>query len=101
MLQVKVVQESSADSHTAFQELPAKSLTASNIPGRNSTESPREGLRAKRAYPASSPAAGPDPTNNENCRVQWSVHSGFWKVALLKGACLWGLVLSQGHIMYH
>lgn len=67
---VKVVQESSADSHTAFQELPAKSLTASNIPGRNSTESPREGLRAKRAYPASSPAAGPDPTNNENCRVQ-------------------------------
>ncbi|XP_031194364.1 centromere protein F [Mastomys coucha] len=67
---VKVVQESSADSHTAYQELPAKSLTASNIPGRNSTESPREGLRAKRAYPASSTPAGPDPMNNENCRVQ-------------------------------
>lgn len=67
---VKVVQESSVDSHTVFQELPAKSLTASNIPGRNSTESPREGLRAKRACPASSPAAGPDPMNNENCRVQ-------------------------------
>ncbi|XP_029394655.1 centromere protein F [Mus pahari] len=67
---VKVVQESSADSHTAFQELPAKSLTASNIPGRNSTESPRESLRAKRVYPASSPAAGPDSMNNENCRVQ-------------------------------
>ncbi|XP_052055772.1 centromere protein F [Apodemus sylvaticus] len=67
---VKVVQESSADSHTAFQELPGKSLIASNIPGRNSTESSREGLRAKRAYPASSSAAGPDPMNNENCRVQ-------------------------------
>ncbi|XP_032771031.1 centromere protein F [Rattus rattus] len=67
---VKVVQESSVDAHAVFQELPAKSLTASNMPGRNSTESPREGLRAKRACPASSPAAGPDPMNNENCRVQ-------------------------------
>ncbi|XP_034369551.1 centromere protein F [Arvicanthis niloticus] len=67
---VKVVQESSVDSQTAFQEFSAKSLTTSNIPGRNSTENPREGLRAKRAYPASSPAAGPDPMNNENCRVQ-------------------------------
>lgn len=67
---VKVVQESSADAHAVFQELPAKSLTASNMPGRNSTESPREGLRAERACPASSPAAGPDPMNKENCRVQ-------------------------------
>lgn len=67
---VKVVQESSMDAHAVFQELPAKSLTANNMPGRNSTESPREGLRAKRACPASSPAAGPDPMNNENCRVQ-------------------------------
>ncbi|GAB1285875.1 Centromere protein F [Apodemus speciosus] len=67
---VKIVQESSADSHTAFQKLPGKSLTASNIPGRNSTESSSEGLRAKRAYPASSSAAGPDPMHMENCRVQ-------------------------------
>lgn len=66
---VKVVQQSSVESHTAFSERPQKSLTASNVPGKNSAESPREGLRVKSVNPASSPAAGPDPTN-ENCRVQ-------------------------------
>lgn len=72
MLQVKVVQQSSVESHTAFPERPQKSLTASDVPGKNSAESPREGLRVKRVNPASSSAAGPDPTN-ENCRVQWDV----------------------------
>lgn len=67
---VKVFQQSSVESHTAFPERVQKSLTASNVPGKNSAESPREGLRVKRGNPASSPAAGPDPTNNENCRVQ-------------------------------
>ncbi|XP_051004080.1 centromere protein F [Acomys russatus] len=67
---VQVVQQSSEDSHTAFPELPAKSLTATNVSRRNSAESPREGLRAKRGYPASSPAAGPHPASSENCRVQ-------------------------------
>lgn len=67
---VTVVQQNSADSHTAFPELPAKSLTASNVLRRNSAESPREGLRPKRAFPASSPAAGPNSASKEDCRVQ-------------------------------
>ncbi|XP_057626840.1 centromere protein F [Chionomys nivalis] len=66
---VKVVQQSSVESHTAFPERPQKSLTASNVPGKNSAESPREGLRVKQVNLASSPAARPDLTN-ENCRVQ-------------------------------
>ncbi|KAM7336695.1 hypothetical protein ACRRTK_005188 [Alexandromys fortis] len=65
---VKVVQQSSVESQTAFPDCPQKSFTASNVPGKNSAESPREGLRVKRVNPASSPAAGTDPTN-ENCRV--------------------------------
>ncbi|XP_059137207.1 centromere protein F [Peromyscus eremicus] len=67
---VKVVQQSSGDLHTAFPEHLEKSVTASNVPGRNSAESPKEGLRVKQGYPASSPAAGPDQRNNENCHVQ-------------------------------
>ncbi|XP_051042565.1 centromere protein F isoform X2 [Phodopus roborovskii] len=67
---VKVVQQNSVDLRTAIPECPEKSLTASNVPGRNSLESPREGLRVKQGNPASSSAAGPNPTVNENCRVQ-------------------------------
>ncbi|XP_040594187.1 centromere protein F isoform X2 [Mesocricetus auratus] len=67
---VKVVQQSSVDSHTAVPECLEKSLTASNVPGRDSAESPREGLRVKQGHPASSPTTGPDPPINENCRVQ-------------------------------
>ncbi|KAL1769923.1 centromere protein F [Sigmodon hispidus] len=67
---VKVVQQSPVDSHTAFPERVAKSLTTSNVPGRNSEESPREGLRVKQGYSASSPATGPNQTCKENCHVQ-------------------------------
>ncbi|XP_042114757.2 centromere protein F isoform X1 [Peromyscus maniculatus bairdii] len=67
---IKIVQQSSGDLHTAFPEHLEKSVTASNVPGRNSAESPKEGLSVKQGYPASSPAAGPDQRNNENCHVQ-------------------------------
>ncbi|XP_027274519.1 centromere protein F isoform X2 [Cricetulus griseus] len=67
---VKVVQQSSVDSCTAIPESLEKSLTACNVPGRNSAESPTEDLSIKQGYPASSPAAGPNPPINENCRVQ-------------------------------
>ncbi|OBS70166.1 hypothetical protein A6R68_01293, partial [Neotoma lepida] len=66
---VKVVEQSSVYSHTAFPECLEKSVTASNVPGRNSAESPREGLRVKQGYPASSPAAGPEQRSKENCHV--------------------------------
>ncbi|XP_036057777.1 centromere protein F [Onychomys torridus] len=67
---VKVVQQSLGDLHTAFPEHLEKSVTTSNVPGRNSAENPKEGLRVKQGYPASTPAAGPDQRNNENCHVQ-------------------------------
>lgn len=92
MLQIKIVQQSSGDLHTAFPEHLEKSVTASNVPGRNSAESPKEGLSVKQGYPASSPAAGPDQRNNENCHVQWTVRvaeGGSIQTSLPVGTCLW------------
>lgn len=68
VLQVKVAQQSPADSGSIFREPPSRPLSVSNLPERRSAGSPREGLRSKRGQLAPSPEAG--TKSNENCRVQ-------------------------------
>ncbi|XP_049724513.1 centromere protein F isoform X1 [Elephas maximus indicus] len=67
---VKVAHRSPADSGASIREASVRSVSSSNLPGKRSAGSPREGLRAKRSQHAPSPGAGPDLKSGENCRVQ-------------------------------
>lgn len=68
VLQVKVAQQSPADSGSIVQEPHMRPLSVSNLPERRLAGSPREGLRSKRGQLTPSPEASTKP--NENCRVQ-------------------------------
>ncbi|KAM4861109.1 centromere protein F isoform 2-T2 [Thomomys bottae] len=67
---VKGAQHHAGDSGTGPQEPTMKSLSINNLPEISLSDSPGEGLRAKRGRLAPSPEAQSKPQVNENCNVQ-------------------------------